>query len=1364
MAKVGKYKDAKFENSLQLIRPALEWAEKQDVERLSQYLLESANIPLYCFSSGGSSASNDYLALLYESNRGMAKSLTPLAMASISDEALKTAKIIITSSGGHGCDEEYTVNRAAEVNPQGVCGITSKNDGSNVILNTLKGITNNWYFFNTPRMEGFIGTDSIIAMFGLFYRAFTKERSILDKLEIDLSPNHCFTYAPRVEGHIPRIKDLKNFIVLQSGWSRPVAQDFESKMVESGIASVQLCDYRNYCHGRFVFLSRHMEESVLVLFITPREKDYAKRLILEAKTYRGNRDVFPMNTPIIIVETELDNPLASIDLLIKTQVLFNEVAKACSLSKDDDPCNPDNPRGINKEYPRSLVWGKMSDLKGLNNNILPSTRITKGGEEVIKMGTLRGVNRKKFITYDPSKTIQENADANEVEPPTIWKYIRDKNIDRQRDERMNTYNNVWQEYIKDSDISIAKLARSLKLSENTVKYYLTHTPSDLQPKVNKIGLVVENPTVKELRESIPELRGRFEKFQIVFAKNPTLTADELLKKLNWSANVADNVKMANAFIQMKEFKYRFKKGKIEWITTEKPQETAIPEATEPQEPKPKETPTRKKKVSQEVRNPSDALEGVDEELRKKLKRAKIKSLEELYEKRNAILEKEKERVAEYREVYAKAKPLTWDDFSFRKTHTYDTSKVDCWSFNSFTDVRNGISLNVGNMSGEYGVSILGIDFKNSEVPYQLAIFKNDEASIAVQKEVANPSNPLFSNGYRMKNVYIKKGDYAPYRRDTQFENGKEMWCYEWMKWVVWEKVKQNKGFRDILLSIPQKAVIIEQAQRRKQLMWGCWNEELKKEREILKLAAMAESGLSDISPKVKNAIYQVNCASKWVGENAMGQILTMAKLALNEGVQMPIDTKMLNDAKICWFGDVLVFTEQKDGSVTVEAKPIDTQDKLQEVIQKPLMPKLARTKVTVAEEKKVPQEVRNKPNPSRGAVKGIIGAVIGDIVGSRFEFLRAKNLPIPKYKKLFATTCTFTDDSALTLAIADALLHKREFRDTIWEYGHRYPNAGFGNSFKNWLKGDKSVSNNSIGNGCGMRVSPIGFHAKTLDEALELAKESAIISHNSEEGIRGAQSIAAATFLAKQQTPKEEIKSYIEKQFGYNLDQTDEEIEAKVVKMTKKGEREFAENTCPLAIIAFLVTDDYESSIRKSISYSCDTDTVACMCGGISAAYYGVPQEIVNEAADFLPQELLDIINEFDGLQLSNHRTTPSTYNRWGDILVYGSSDDQKGEVGAPNISRYFEGKPKVTDGLSGRAYAIPTVGKSLKEIKEAVNRFCDFAKENQDKTFLITKIGCAERVGYAPIDIAPMFAKIADLPNVYLPKDFREVLNEKEK
>ena len=839
------------------------------------------------------------------------------------------------------------LNRALAVNPNGLAVLSRDNDEDNYLIKTFikKTGSENWFQYRWPSYKGFVSPVSGIAVMSLFYRAFTGKNDISSKLKVDLNPRSCFSYSPRKEGKIPPLKDIKTFITLYGGWSEPVAYNFENTMIEGGLANVQLSNYRNYGHGRFIYLSNHSEDCAFVLFVTPREKEFVNDFIINATFYEyGQKEVFPPNLPIIIVETEHDSPLATIDLVIKTKVLLGEIAQA----HGENPCNPQNKMNIPKGSLINIGFKNLLEIGSIKGEVLQGTD-----------GTLKGVNRKKQIKYDPKLSIGELAKKNGVKEPTIQKYIREHNIDRQRDAKMILYNRVWEEYIKDSERSKASIARALDISENTLKLYLEMKTPPIETAEGKVGRATESDTLSKLRN---KLKGK---------------AWDLNLKFKYGAVVKDS------------------------------QETAIPEATELQESKPKETPTRKKKV---------------------------------------------------------------------------------------------------------------------------------------------------------------------------------------------------------------------------------------------------------------------------------------------------------------------------------------------------------------------PQEVRNKPNPSRGAVKGIIGAVIGDIVGSRFEFLRAKNLPIPKYKKLFATTCTFTDDSALTLAIADALLHKREFRDTIWEYGHRYPNAGFGNSFKNWLKGDKSVSNNSIGNGCGMRVSPIGFHAKTLDEALELAKESAIISHNSEEGIRGAQSIAAATFLAKQQTPKEEIKSYIEKQFGYNLDQTDEEIEAKVVKMTKKGEREFAENTCPLAIIAFLVTDDYESSIRKSISYSCDTDTVACMCGGISAAYYGVPQEIVNEAADFLPQELLDIINEFDGLQLSNHRTTPSTYNRWGDILVYGSSDDQKGEVGAPNISRYFEGKPKVTDGLSGRAYAIPTVGKSLKEIKEAVNRFCDFAKENQDKTFLITKIGCAERVGYAPIDIAPMFAKIADLPNVYLPKDFREVLNEKEK
>ena len=175
----------------------------------------------------------------------------------------------------------------------------------------------------------------------------------------------------------------------------------------------------------------------------------------------------------------------------------------------------------------------------------------------------------------------------------------------------------------------------------------------------------------------------------------------------------------------------------------------------------------------------------------------------------------------------------------------------------------------------------------------------------------------------------------------------------------------------------------------------------------------------------------------------------------------------------------------------------------------------------------------------------IIGAIIGDIVGSTYEFAEK----IPTKFKLFRSACSFTDDTVLTVAIADALLHDRSFADAIEDWGNRYIYAGFGHSFREWKKRRKnnpSATNNSKGNGCGMRVSPVGFWAKSIDEAMSLAKESAIITHNSPEGIAGAQAIATAVFMAKEQRGKEEIKQFVEKTFGYDLDLSYEEIWSKV--------------------------------------------------------------------------------------------------------------------------------------------------------------------------------------------------------------------------
>ena len=305
---------------------------------------------------------------------------------------------------------------------------------------------------------------------------------------------------------------------------------------------------------------------------------------------------------------------------------------------------------------------------------------------------------------------------------------------------------------------------------------------------------------------------------------------------------------------------------------------------------------------------------------------KFETPRDLFEARNEILQKEQKRTEEARRNWSTAKPLTFDDFCFRTIHTYDTMKRECWSFNSKDDVRDGVSLQLGNMSNGFGVTILGKEFPNTEVPYQLAIFDNSERSIEIQKEIFNEDNGWLTNGLKMKRKFIKSGesgadDYWKYRRDTEFEKGKQLWCYEWMKFIIAEKVreKKNEDFRKILLSIPRNAIIIEQAQRRSDTQWGAWNEELLSERKIVTKAAEIENGVGKNAKAVKDVEYSVCNVGEWIGENAMGQILTMAKLALHDKVQMPIDEKILNDANINWFGKVLRFNKKADGKVTVKA-------------------------------------------------------------------------------------------------------------------------------------------------------------------------------------------------------------------------------------------------------------------------------------------------------------------------------------------------------------------------------------------------------------------------------------------------------------
>ena len=256
----------------------------------------------------------------------------------------------------------------------------------------------------------------------------------------------------------------------------------------------------------------------------------------------------------------------------------------------------------------------------------------------------------------------------------------------------------------------------------------------------------------------------------------------------------------------------------------------------------------------------------------------------------------------------------------------------------------------------------------------------------------------------------------------------------------------------------------------------------------------------------------------------------------------------------------------------------------------------------------------------------MLGAIIGDIVGSVYEFANIKT----KTFDLFSDQGSITDDTILTIATADWLLHGGDVTHYYARYGNKYRNpcGGYGTRFVQWLEraarmGDYSPYN-SCGNGSAMRVGPVGWAFDTRDEVLAKAEESAACTHNHPEGIKGAQSTALAILMARQGASKEEIRSELEHTFGYNLHFTCDECRPTY------GWGATCQDSVPQAIVAFLDSTDFEDSIRNAISLGGDSDTIGCITGSIAEAFYGIPDEIRAKGLSYLPEPLLKVVNEFE--------------------------------------------------------------------------------------------------------------------------------------
>ena len=380
----------------------------------------------------------------------------------------------------------------------------------------------------------------------------------------------------------------------------------------------------------------------------------------------------------------------------------------------------------------------------------------------------------------------------------------------------------------------------------------------------------------------------------------------------------------------------------------------------------------------------------------------------------------------------------------------------------------------------------------------------------------------------------------------------------------------------------------------------------------------------------------------------------------------------------------------------------------------------------------------------------IIGAIIGDIAGSTREGYKASKFTTKL--KFFPSDSRITDDSVLTIAIADWLCHRNAMsaKDALLKWGNLFPHAGYGHGFASFQKtGESYVSTH---NGGAMRVSPVGFFARSEEECLALATESAAPTHNTKEGTDGACAIALAVFLARTGYTKAEIRMEMEDRFGYDFSRRVKE-HSDMSRAIRDGDapRPFsiaeATLTVPQALTAFFESEDYESAVKLALSIGGDTDTIACMAGAVAAAFYGVPEELVCKALLYLPSEMIEVINEFEGGSYEPTGIAPPYARRWGreEHQVYACNADESVHSKAykETIADKYNHHPL-------KPYPLHVLDADADTIRREVDALISFAKANPDKRFHVSDMGDS---------LAKAFAPALDVPNILHPASYVRIL-----
>ena len=331
-------------------RQHIEQAEQADVEQLRRFLLTNPELPLIAMGHGGAHSSASYAALLYGTNCALGRVVTPYQANSLSDETLKHSKLLLVSTSLRNPDVEYISQRMARVNPEHSCALTMTHLFNPNVIRMQESCPDGIINYEFDHSKGFISVNGTLTYFSLLYKAFTGDADFSRKLALSAVPDENFTYSCVDETKTPpHLSQISQFTVLYGSYGEPVAHKLESNMTEAGLASCVISDYRDECHGRFLALSnfiqsvRHPQtDCALVLLVTPREETLCRNLLAH----------LPGHLPIVIIRTDFDSPLGSIDLLYKISMFTSVFGEQY---RGSNPNDPNNLGGFDKRVFRNYI-------------------------------------------------------------------------------------------------------------------------------------------------------------------------------------------------------------------------------------------------------------------------------------------------------------------------------------------------------------------------------------------------------------------------------------------------------------------------------------------------------------------------------------------------------------------------------------------------------------------------------------------------------------------------------------------------------------------------------------------------------------------------------------------------------------------------------------------------------------------------------------------------------------------------------------------------------------------------------------------------------------------------------------------------